>query len=610
MWARRCGAPRRWPSRIKVLIFTVLDGGIGLSIYLYMAGSNISYLDLAKPPTGQVLCLTEWPETGLVASWSDPKEWFKWWTNSDDHEKILNENMCTVPSLNGTACSNSMAPITDMARPIASAMQGKFENLRFDVLGMAARVFLTLAIFIWVGMAVHDLALIGNNKKNFILDVTGVNKHCPVIRQVWKCLAGHRVLFQIFMADKIAVRVLGGIIAILLAPVIIAWNVVVFNFVIAPIILMAFARYPVRMCRAWVFIVCVATFLYGIALSCLMFAFAGLAPQQRPHYAVTWMADSNKGSKCTCGCDFPVSFGVCMNLAIIGIGTALKALFVALRCLKGLRRSQWANLLSVVFPVPLTVYTVDWRQSNRQPIKFRDEKIAVQEEVAFDPFAMMDEQLDSAYTTVNLEPAKAINQTRTPSGAIKFSPSRKNIEAPGISQKQLDAMVQIVDVEYIGCCGFPWPTGGRMGLYTDAILEAEDSDEDENGRPHGQRRVEKPPQDPEPDGRGASSSRFPPDGSVPQPKESNTKENGQQDSSKGDESPVDQNPVHFWIKAPDQQQPTSGDANEEQPHHPKPDGRVTSSSPIPWQGPVPQPKEDRKGPPTGPPTLSSTRHGL
>jgi len=132
---------------------------------LYMAGSNISFLDLTKPEDGQVLCLTKWPATGHEASWSDPKDWFKWWTDSDDHEKVLNENRCTVPSLAGTECGNSLAPIMDMARPVASAMQGKFENLRFDVLGLSARIFLTFAIFIWVGMAVHDLALIGTKKK-------------------------------------------------------------------------------------------------------------------------------------------------------------------------------------------------------------------------------------------------------------------------------------------------------------------------------------------------------------------------------------------------------------------------------------------------------------
>jgi len=468
MWARRCGAPRRWPSRIKVLIFTLLDGGIGLSIYLYMAGSNISYLDLGSPQSGPVLCLTEWPETGHEASWSDPKDWFKWWRDHEDHRKILEHKKCKIPSVQDNTCSESSAPLKDMAQPIASAMQGNFDNLRFDILGLSARIFLTLAIFIWVGMATHDLALIGTKKKNLILDVTGVNNYCPVIRRVWRCLAGVRPLVMICEAETIGVRVLGTVIAIVLAPVVIAWNVVVFNFVICPILLMAFVRYPVRMCRAWVFIACLATFMYGIALTCLSLGFAGSSPAHRPYYAVTWGADTgNGGDPCTCGCDFPVSFGVCINLSVIGVGTALKSLFVALRCLKGLRRSQWANLLSVVFPVPLTVYTVDWRQPDGKPIKFRDETMKVQEEVAFDPFAMMDEQLDSAFSTINLAPEPSMKEGRTPSGRITVEPSRAGMEAPGISDKSLHGKVEFHMEEsyYIGCCGFPWSTGGKKGFY-------------------------------------------------------------------------------------------------------------------------------------------------
>lgn len=100
-----------------------------------------------------------------------------------------------------------------------------------------------------------------------------------------------------------------------------------------------------------------------------------------------------------------------------------KAAFLAFRCLKGLRRrsscgfkvrtrrSQWANLLSVTFPVPLTLYSVDWLQADGKPIRFRTEvqlplaceltqqEMPVQGEVAFDPFAMMDEQPDSKFTT-------------------------------------------------------------------------------------------------------------------------------------------------------------------------------------------------------------------
>merc|ERR1719253_1151716 len=93
-----------------------------------------------------------------------------------------------------------------------------------------------------------------------------------------------------------------------------------------------------------------------------------------------------------------------MNLATIGFVTIIKSIFIAFRCLKGLRRSQWANLLSVLFPVPITMYEVDWRQPDGQQIRHRVEGVPVQSEVAFDPFAMMDEQPESRHTTIHLKP--------------------------------------------------------------------------------------------------------------------------------------------------------------------------------------------------------------
>jgi len=567
MWARRCGAPRRWPSRIKVLIFTLLDGGIGLSIYLYMAGSNISYLDLEKPHDGNVLCLTEWPPTGHGLSWSDPKDWFKWWRDHEDHRKILEHKKCKIPSVQDNTCSESSAPLKDMAQPIASAMQGNFDNLRFDILGLSARIFLTLGVFICLGMVVHDLALIGTKKKNLILDVTGVNQHCPVIRQVWRCLAGVRLLKRILGSEEGAARVLGIVVVIVLAPVFVAWNLVVFNFVIGPILLMAFARYPVRMCRAWVFITCITTFLYGIALTCLSLGFAGSSPAHRPYYAVTWEADNAEGIACTCGCDFPVATSVCINLSVIGIGTALKSLFVALRCLKGLRRSQWANLLSVVFPVPLTVYTVDWKQPDGNPIKFRDETMAVQEEVAFDPFAMMDEQLDSASTTVDLHPEPSMKVGHTPSGRVSIEPTRLGMEAPGISTNNLHGKIDYLMEEsfYVGCCGFPWPTGGKKGFYNIEELDlAMEQDSAAN---------ETQPLDLD----EAEETKMDPSGNANEAPERTTDPSG----SEGNRP--------FWVKID-----VDGNANgaEEPPEDPQHDGRGTSNSQSRQEGPVPQPNDE------------------
>lgn len=476
---------------MKVIIFSLFSGTIGLSIYNYMAGSNISYLDLASPASDEVRCLTDWPLRSHAISWS-PQEWVLWWANRVDGDSRTEH--CPVQGVDHTSCRTVLAPVDDMKRPLALAI-GEFNDVgtRYDVLGMWARFFLMITCFIWIGMTTHDLALIGPVEKDFILDVSGVNAHCPVIRSVWGCLAGHRPLVRLVSKQQWYLRMLGLSLAIALAPILIVWNVVVFNFVIVPLLLLAFARYPIRMSRAWVFIVCLACSIYGLALTALQLYYVA-SPRDRPRYAVTWrpeipvapnVTSLTVTSHCTCGCNYPVSFNVCINLTIVGVATTLKSLFVALRCLKGLRRSQWANLLSVVFPIPVTVYSVDWRQSNGQPIRHRSEGVAVQDEVAFDPFAMMDEQTDSALTTVHLRPEPVHTFRRAEGGTLTLVAPRRSMEMPSKPMACLPGL-QVREAEYIGCCGFPWTTGGQQGVYDPEFIAQLDALTIEEATPKAQ----------------------------------------------------------------------------------------------------------------------------
>jgi len=349
----------------------------------------------------------------------------------------------------------------------------------YDVLGIWARFFLCITFAIWLGVTTHDLALIGRAQKNFILDVTGVNEHCPSIRRVWRVLAGYRLLGRLVTRERLGWRVVGIALAAILAPILLVWNVVVFNFVICPVLLLTFLRYPIRMSRAWVFIVCLACSLYGLTLTIQQTAFV-FNPHFRPRYAVTWIHELTDEDRkagitdpCTCGCDYPVSFSVCVNLLVIGLVTTFKSIILALRCLKGLRRCQWANLLSVLFPVPITVYSVDWKQPNGMPIRYRTEDMPVQGEVAFDPFAMMDEQLDSAFTTVHLKPSPVHRYEYDQAGELNLVPSWRKLETPAMPLPSSFCAneLQLRKVEYIGGCGFPWPTGGTQCVYDPAFME-------------------------------------------------------------------------------------------------------------------------------------------
>jgi hypothetical protein len=478
---------------VKVVFFSFFSGTIGLSVYLYMAGSSASYLDLDSPATAQVQCLREWPERSHGISWSEPSQWLSWWTRAarsdTDHEEWVKQNQCSVPSVEHVACIDMVVPVKFMKRPLALAM-GRASGL--DVMGMWARFFLVLTVLIWVGMTTHDLALVSRERKDFILDVTGVNRHCPSIGRVWGCLAGIKVLTNLghkAFSTGYVQCVLGIIFAVVLAPALLVWNLAVFNFVMLPAIMLAFMRYPIRMSRAWVFLICITCSAYGLILTVQMAVFTGNA-SLRPLYAVTWVPDmpasSNTtqpmgGSPCTCGCDYPISFNVVMNLVVVGVGTTVKSVFVAFRCLKGLRRSEWASLLLVTFPVPLTAYAVDWRTKDGQIIRHRTEGMPVQGEVAFDPFAMMDEQPDSKNTTIHLRPEPLTYQRQD--GVIRSTTGPCDPRKRG--PDGLKDNMRYQRKEYIGCCGFPWPTGGIQATYDPAMLDSEDEEEYARGTTNG-----------------------------------------------------------------------------------------------------------------------------
>jgi len=452
-----------------------------MSIYTYMAASNISFLDVESPASEAVICLTDWPMRDIPISWTTPVDLIKWWTNPGlDVKERMRQHKCSVPMLVDATCSSMAVPVSGVKRPLALAMNWDAPN-HYDVLGVWARLFLTITFLIWVGMTTHDLALIGRSK-NYILDVAGVNEHCPVIRKVWRRLVGLKVLTgmaQTTLRSGLLQCWCGAAVAVALAPLLLVWNLLVLNFVICPLLLVTFIRYPIRMSRAWTFVVCIVASVYGLALSLEQLAYIA-SPQSRPQYAVTWeplfATEAASGNAtgaalpevCTCGCDFPVAVNVHVNLLVIGIITTLKSFFIAFRCLKGLRRSQWANLLSVTFAVPLTVYPAVWRKSDGKPIDFRSEDMPEpQGEVAFDPFAMMDEQLDSASTTVQLRPVP-FNEERSDG-------LERKCEAPGQVADSLSSSVRDSVLyrrrEYIGCCGFPWTSGGVQGVYDPAVLE-------------------------------------------------------------------------------------------------------------------------------------------
>jgi len=119
--------------------------------------------------------------------------------------------------------------------------------------------------------------------------------------------------------------------------------------------------------------------------------------------------------------------------------------------------------------VPLTTYAVEWTQADGQPIMFRTDKM-VQDELAFDPFAMMDEQPDSEFTTVTLKPSPILTSSHRSVRALDGPRARQVLH---MDPRQIS---HVTRTEYVGCCGFPIRTGGIVGrIATSDIYDSVDS---------------------------------------------------------------------------------------------------------------------------------------
>ncbi|CAE7759239.1 rnz, partial [Symbiodinium sp. CCMP2456] len=89
---------------------------------------------------------------------------------------------------------------------------------------------------------------------------------------------------------------------------------------------------------------------------------------------------------CLCGCDYAVSNYALLQLVTIAVTSLVKSLMVAFRCLKGLRNAQWANLITVLFNIPINIYPVTWASIDAELPPGVTEETETQGEPAFDPF--------------------------------------------------------------------------------------------------------------------------------------------------------------------------------------------------------------------------------
>merc|ERR550525_586546 len=106
-----------------------------------------------------------------------------------------------------------------------------------------------------------------------------------------------------------------------------------------------------------------------------------------------------------------------------------------------------------MFAVPITVYDVYWKRPNGRPIQHRENGDPVQGELAFDPFALMDEQPDSALTTLTLKPTRTVEsrffEDEDGEKKRRWSPKMftRKLKGPQTLQD-----LELHETEYVGCC--------------------------------------------------------------------------------------------------------------------------------------------------------------
>eukprot|EP00435_Cladocopium_sp_Y103_P015937 s2165_g3.t3 len=223
-------------------------------------------------------------------------------------------------------------------------------------------------------------------------------------------------------------------------PFLIVWNLGLAVLVLSPVCVALFLMHPIRLSRAAVFVQSLVCAVYSLAFFIQLMVWS-LHRHWRPWYALTWLVRGTVATEhplaekvdCLCGCEYSVSNHALFQLIVISITGLVKSLTVAFRCIKGLRRSQWANLISVLFSVPINVYPVTWASlPDAHWPEMCDEDSETQGERAFDPFVLMDEQLNSK--SLRLQVAAVQTSCGSP-------------RAGDLTPREADT---------IGCCGFPY----------------------------------------------------------------------------------------------------------------------------------------------------------
>ncbi|CAE7515118.1 unnamed protein product [Symbiodinium natans] len=288
--------------------------------------------------------------------------------------------------------------------------------------------------------ALQDLALLAEDQRPFILSIPNMKYATPCLWDCLTCVRGRRQTRRIWSQNRCT-----------LALLVMLWSLfqaVAFMVVMYPFSLLVCVYAPVKMSRIMVFLSSILCAMWAV----VFVVFTSLVDTHA--YAVLWgVSEPGSDTSCLCLCEFPLSRPVVLRIVVLGIGVCWHSINLTLRALKGLRRAQWANMFSVLYSVPVEAFPVVWerpQEAGGGPVKWRTEGEAMQSEPAFDPFCLMDEQPESAWTRAIIAPVPVKDD------------SRLSVWEPYLGT---------LDME-IGWCGFPRPVGGAWERDTDCETDS------------------------------------------------------------------------------------------------------------------------------------------
>jgi len=479
--------PHLWPSRVKVFFLGLLTSVFIFSVFQYLHSANVEYLNLGSPAYEGIVCklpraecLNDTDPVACMVEFTDRRFW---------RGLNLSSPCPALPdSLEGQTCLNPSLPLASIMGD-KGALHTVSNGL--NPFKLWSVLFLILTSLLSASIVIHDLALLEDRLRPKILSIPKLRYAIPCLWDCMRIVQCRRRMLSLWGRNRC--------VWFFLLPFWTLFQAVLFMAVMYPFsLLVCLFVAPVRMSRIMVFLSGILCMLWSVVFVTVTALF-----RHTQLYAVLWsVSEPRLGISCVCWCEFPLSDSVVIRIVALGLGMCWHSLSLTLRALKGLRRGQWANMFSVLHAVPIEAFPIRWDRAmssssrlelgllthgapptpgacsgggedsfadgvgfdhRRTPVRWRREGEPVQSEPAFDPFCLMDEQPESAWTCALIVPvsmaAKGDSQELEQTQHLIWEPYTGNLDTE------------------IGCCGFPLPPS-RGSNAEAATNEGHDDDVD------------------------------------------------------------------------------------------------------------------------------------